>query len=230
MLRWKAISACGTFSGFPMHAKSLSKAKPILVMSSSVARRAAKYEAFGSIIRLNSTKSWAFCRSLPSSENHPTTAGSNIFQLSCERTRVPVLGRTSSKPLLVRTLMASRSTFRLMPSSAESSGSVGSPPRWVKSPRTMRWPSCSTARSVNDRRRSLVEASLSRNFIPCAIQQNLKEKQNDKCCQDRVTCAKLPYRMGDNGGWHSLHSADSEQDGRHDRVRRHQSTDSPNAR
>ena len=51
-------------------------------------------------------------------------------------------------------LIASLIALRLIPNSAQSSGSVGSPSRPAKSPRTIRWPSSSTTSSGRDRRRS----------------------------------------------------------------------------
>ena len=104
----------------------------------SIARRSSK------ISRTNRSRgATAICQA--------RTSGSSRFQFSAARTRVPVFGRDSTSPLLISTLVASRSTVRLTPSWAHHSASAGITVPGGNSPPTICSPTAWTTRPSRPR-------------------------------------------------------------------------------
>ena len=110
-------------SGSPWAVRPISSsARASSARSRVSARRAASSAAAGSMKRRTSVSARSSDGLPAPSCCHASTSASSRFHASRGRTRVPVFGLDSTSPFAARTLMASRRTVRLAPSS----GSAGS--------------------------------------------------------------------------------------------------------
>jgi len=164
--RWKRRSASTEAAVLPTEFSISLNAFSISATSSVVARSAAIRAEAGSMTSRSSSRSMIAFGKLPPENCQASTSGSSAFQSFFGRMRVPVFRRTSTSPLDVRTLIASRIAVLLTLRETPNAASVGriSPGRIL--PLKMLTPKCSAIRPC---RLVLLPIALTRIFFPMEL-------------------------------------------------------------